>query len=126
MAPVFPPSSHRTVNYIQAWLYIIGTRERARKLLKVLDKLPGATVARDEFLQQDVTYAPMCPTQILFGAKEAGKVYADPQLRPALDAWDNGALTKHDIRRFAQWIERGKYKGPALTLTKKVRHEKVA
>lgn len=107
------------MNYISAWLYIIGTRERAKKLLKVLDRLPGETRAKDDFLGVDVVYAPMCPTQILFGAKEAGKIYADPALRPALDAWDNATLSRHDIRRFAQWIERGKYTGPALTLTKK-------
>lgn len=107
------------MNSISAWLYIIGTRERAKKLLKVLDRLPGETVAKDEFLGTQITYAPMCPTQILFGAKEAGKIYADPELRPALDAWDSGELSRHDIRRFAQWVERGKYTGPALTLTKK-------
>lgn len=107
------------MNSISAWLYIIGTRERAKKLLKVLDRLPGETHAKDDFLGVDVVYAPMCPTQILFGAKEAGKIYADPQLRQALDDWDSGALSRADIRRFAQWVERGKYSGPALTLTKK-------
>lgn len=114
------------MNYIQAWLYIIGTKERARKLLKVLDKLPGITRGIDPYLGIEVKYPPMCPTQILFGAKEAGRLYADPELRPALDAWDMGVLNKQDIRRFAQSIDRGHYNGPSYTLTKKVRNESVA
>jgi hypothetical protein len=33
--------------------------------------------------------------------------YASPELRPALDAWDTGAVTPEDIRRWCLVIEKG-------------------
>jgi hypothetical protein len=113
-------------NAISAWLFIIGTPERASKLRKLIDRMDKARYVPCAKAVEDVSYCfelptelrqpAMCPTQLLFGAKEAGRVYADPDLRPALDAWDTGELEAADIKRLCAMVEKGEYKGPALNL----------
>ena len=101
------------------WLFIIGTPARARKLRALLGKLSPATIVTEPVYDDDgftigtadVYTPPMCPTQVLFGQREAAKLYADPLTRPALDAWDQQFLTKDDIRRLCQEIEHGGYRG---------------
>src|SRR5258706_5035266 len=50
-----------------------------------------------------------CPTTVLFGAETSRRLYSDPDYRPALDAWDTGEVSKADLRRYCQWVEKGSY-----------------
>lgn len=95
------------MNVIQTWLYLIGTPERARKLRARVDTLKAPEL--------DETFGPeakQCPTTVLFGAETSRSLYADPKIRPALDAWDTEAVTADDIRRWCLYIEQGQYNGP--------------
>lgn len=89
------------------WLKLIGDSERARKLRARVDGLVSPPV--------DPNVGPepaQCPTTVLFGAEVARKLYADPNYRSALDAWDTGEVSRSDLRRYCQWIEKGLYAGP--------------
>jgi hypothetical protein len=42
---------------------------------------------------------------VLYGAEVSRQAYANPALRPALDAWDTGMVTPDDLRRWCLVIE---------------------
>ena len=93
-------------NVIQTWLYLVGTASRARKLRMRLDGLQSPPL--------DPMFGPeplQCPLTVLYGAETSRAAYADPSLRPALDAWDTGAVSPADLRRWCIEIERGNYAG---------------
>lgn len=74
-------------NVIQLWLELIGTPERAQKLLQPW--------------QGD-------PAVVLLGQRGAEKAYADPHFRPALEAWDIGiSVTRRDLAIWANYIVTG-------------------
>lgn len=81
-------------NTIALWLELIGTPERAAKLLK-------------PWTHPD-------PAVVLFGHKGAERVYASPIYRPALDSWDQELTTHRDIRIWARHVADGQYKGKKL------------
>lgn len=94
------------MNPVKTWLYLIGTPERARKLRLRVDGLVRPPL--------DELYGPepvQCPTTVLFGADISRKLYVNPLVRPALDAWDTGSVSKSDIRRWCMVVEKGEYKG---------------
>jgi len=70
-------------NVIQLWLELIGTPEKARKLLQPW--------------QGD-------PAVVLLGARQAELAYANPHFRPALDSWDCGLTTRRDLKIWAEWV----------------------
>jgi hypothetical protein len=91
------------LNNIQIWLQLINTPEQAKKLRARLDSLRPPPL--------DVNFGPepnQCPTTVLFGATKSKQLYADPEIRPALDAWDTGEITARDLRVWCLWIEQGK------------------
>ena len=94
------------MNVIETWLYLIGTVERARKLRARVDGLSSPPLD-DNFGPEP----PQCPTTVLFGSSRSRQLYADPRTRPALDAWDNGTVSKGDLRRWCLEIEKGRYTG---------------
>jgi hypothetical protein len=94
------------MNTIQTWLYLIGTPERARKLRLRVDGLKPPPL--DEGFGEEPS---QCPTTVLHGAGISRVLYANPDTRPALDAWDTGQVSKSDIRRWCLTIEQGKYNG---------------
>lgn len=95
------------MNTIKTWLFLIGTPERARKLRLRVDGLVPPPL--DELFGPEPV---QCPTTVLFGAEISRSIYANPSTRPALDAWDTGAVSKADIRRWCLEIEKGRYTGP--------------
>lgn len=97
------------MNIIAIWLQLIGTVERARKLRARVDGLVSPPV--DPNIGPE---PPQCPTTVLFGAEVARKLYADPNFRSALDAWDTGEVSRSDLRRYCQWVEKGLYDGPVF------------
>ena len=70
-------------NVIQLWLELIGTPERANKLL--------------QSWQGD-------PAVVLLGQRGAEAAYANPRYRPALDSWDCGLTTRRDLMIWAKHI----------------------
>lgn len=95
------------MNIVKAWLSLIGTPDRARKLRGRLDSLTSPSL--------DKAFGPepaQCPTTVLFGAEVSRKLYADPDFRSALDAWDTGEVSKSDLRRYCLCIEKSQYTGP--------------
>lgn len=95
------------MNIVQTWLFLIGTPERARKLRARVDNLKEPEL--------DPEFGPepkQCPTTVLFGASISRDLYLNDKIRPALDAWDTGAVSADDIRRWCSYIERGEYDGP--------------
>lgn len=95
------------MNIVAAWLYMIGTPERARRLRARVDGLKPP--------QLDPLFGPeppQCPLTVMFGAEVSRKAYLDAKLRPALDAWDSGYTTAADLRRWCYEIEHGRYRGP--------------
>lgn len=97
------------MNIVAAWLYMIGTPERARKLRLRLDGLKPPPL--------DPMFGPepkQCPLTVIYGAEVSRKAYADPRLRSALDAWDTEYVTPADLRRWCVEIERGRYNGPVF------------
>ena len=72
------------MNVVQLWLDIIGTAERAQRLLSE----PWAS----------------CPSVLLEGQEGSYRLYANPKYRPALDAWDTGMVTRRDILCWAEHI----------------------
>lgn len=80
-------------NVVQLWLEIIGTPERAKRLLTQW--------------QGD-------PAVVLLGARGAELAYANPLYRPALDSWDCGLTTRRDLQIWAAHVASGKYKGHKL------------
>lgn len=102
----------RIVNIISTWLYLIGTAERARKLRLRVDGLVSPPL--DELYGMEPV---QCPTTVLFGAAVSRRLYVDPVTRLALDAWDTGIVSKSDIRRWCQEIEKGRYQGPIFEPT---------
>lgn len=97
-------------NTIQVWLFLIGIPERARKLRLRVDGL--VSPPEDELFGPEPV---QCPTTVLFGAETSRNLYANPSIRPALDAWDTGAVSKADIRRWCMEVEKGRYTGPVFT-----------
>lgn len=95
------------MNTVAIWLKLIGNAERARKLRARLDSLESPDLDPNFGLEP-----PQCPTTVLYGAETSRKLYSDPDYRPGLDAWDNGSVTKGDLRRYCLWIEKGSYLGP--------------
>lgn len=115
------------MNPIAGWLYLIGTPERAKKLRKRLDFLRPMPLV-DQHMGQMVCnqcerrypkgtkvcpHEPkQCPTAAMYNNRVSQKLYANPELRPAMDAWDSGLVTPADILRYCLYIERGQYDGP--------------
>jgi hypothetical protein len=95
------------MNVISTWLYLIGNAERARKLRMRVDGLVNPPL--DELFGIE---PPQCPTTVIFGAAVSRSLYADPRYRNALDSWDQGLVSKQDIRRYCLAIEKGQYHGP--------------
>lgn len=99
------------MNVIATWLRLIGTPERAKKLRLRLDTLSSPPL--------DPAIGPepiQCPTTVLFGAKASQSLYANPDIRPALDAWDMGHVSKNDMRRYCLAVERGITVAPLFEL----------
>lgn len=96
-------------NVVGTWLYLIGSAENARKLRARIDGLKPPPL--DPMFGVEPK---QCPLTVIYGAEMSRRVYADPSLRPALDAWDIGAVTAADLRRWCLEIERGRYTGPAF------------
>jgi hypothetical protein len=71
------------INVIALWLELIGTPERANKLL--------------QSWQGD-------PAVVLLGQRGAELAYANPRYRPALDSWDCGLTTRRDLMIWANHI----------------------
>jgi len=90
------------MNVIQTWLYLIGTKERA---VKLRDRVDDLTASRENEARQ-------CPTTVLFGLAISRKLYTDPKIRPALDAWDTEEVSAQNIKRWCTEVERGLYRGP--------------
>lgn len=91
-------------NIVSIWLWLIGTPANATKLRARLTSLkapPLDTLFGQEPLQ--------CPLTVIYGAEVSRQVYANPDLRPGLDAWDIGAVTPDDLRRWCLTIEKGEY-----------------
>lgn len=80
------------MNPVAGWLYLIGTPQRARKLRLLIDRAQDAVLANGKIVEPA-----LCPTRILFGEHESHRIYANEQLRPALDAWDTGSISKTEI-----------------------------
>jgi len=116
------------MNIVSTWLFLIGTPERARKLLGNIDVLDGRQhkgcggvvsegrcrrcktrqlVAADYY----ETLPRPCPARLMFDKQNQGWIYADPSLRPALDAWDEEVVSRNDIWNYAAFIARGEYDG---------------
>lgn len=95
------------MNPIQGWIALVKTPANARKLLKMFDRLPQAkfsdiTVYGVDGLPTTIMrqrVPAMCPTQLLYGAKESEKLYLNEKFRPALDAWDTGVITKEYLTK---------------------------
>lgn len=102
-------------NRWSAWLYLIGTPARAKKLLRLLPRIAEPQLDIHGESLQSLTYSVMepaiCPTRIMFGEHESHRLYANPELRPALDAWDTGLITKRDIFTLCNHVASGKYRG---------------
>lgn len=79
-------------NIVLAWLELIGTPERAARLLEA----PWSC----------------CPSEALFDAAESARIYTNPRYRSALDAWDTGHVVRRDILVWAEHVRSGKYSGP--------------
>ena len=113
---------------VKTWLYLIGTPERAERLNEEIWRLDGLRhrncggdikrrvcqkcsrpIARVAIMAAEPKPS---PEVILFGILTSRQLYADPEIRPALDAWDCGLVGKADIKRFAEWIMEGRYHGP--------------
>ena len=95
------------MNIVNTWLYLIGTPERAKKLRARVDGLKPPVL--------DTEFGPepkQCPTTVLFDSKTSKRLYADPEIRPALDAWDCELVDKDDLWAWCRYIEEGKYQGP--------------
>jgi hypothetical protein len=98
------------MNPITIWLYLIGNAERARKLRMRVDGLVPPPL--DELYGPEPT---QCPTTVIFGAAVSRSLYADPRYRNALDSWDQGLVSKQDIRRYCLAIEKNQYNGPTFS-----------
>lgn len=81
-------------NIYLAWLEIIGTADRARKLLKNLHLLKPPVDGEP----------PLCPTVILDGPVGMSHWYSRPMWREALDAWDQGIVTKRELITYCKQI----------------------
>lgn len=80
-------------NVVVAWLELIGTPERAARLL-------------------DAPWS-HCPSVALFGPAGSATVYANPRYRAALDGWDTGSVVRRDILAWADHVRSGGYSGVA-------------
>jgi hypothetical protein len=80
-------------NIVAAWLEMIGTQERAKRLL--------GNWTGD-------------PAVVVLGQASADRAYAYAPYRAALDAWDVGRVDRRDLVIWAKHIISGKYKGPRL------------
>lgn len=96
-------------NIVATWLYLVGTPENARRLRARIDGLKPPPF--DELFGVEPR---QCPLTVLYGAEISRRAYADPKLRPALDAWDIEYVTNGDLRRWCMEVERGRYNGPAF------------
>lgn len=117
------------LNVYQQWLAIIGTPERALKLRRRLDKLRPPELTRrykgelecpdcGDLLPLGTRYCPreptQCPTTVLLGQGGSRRLYANSEYRPALDAWDTGAITASALLHLCLHVESGAYEGPVL------------
>lgn len=80
-------------NVVQAWLELIGTPERAKKLQEAYTRNWSD-----------------CPSRALFGG-HGFQVYTNPRYTAALDAWDTGRVTRRDILQWAAHVASGTYRG---------------
>ena len=56
---------------------------------------------------------PPCPTRLLFDKTTQGSLYRVHTA--ALDAWDQGFISRADVARYARLILSGGYSGPSYT-----------
>lgn len=77
-------------NVIAKWLEIIGTQERAQRLLQPWSGDPA---------------------EVLLGERQAQLAYAYAPYRAALDSWDTGHTTRKDLVLWAKHVVSGQYKG---------------
>jgi hypothetical protein len=90
------------MNVVQTWLWLIGTKANAVRLRARITGLKSPPL--------DPAFGPeplQCPLTVLYGAEVSRACYADPVLRPVLDAWDTGAVSPDDLRRWCLVIEGG-------------------
>ena len=91
-------------NNVATWLWLIGNKNNAIRLRARLTSLKSPPL--------DQLFGPeplQCPLTVLYGAEVSRQVYANGDLRPALDAWDTGEITPDDLRRWCLSIEKGEY-----------------
>jgi hypothetical protein len=94
----------KVFNNTATWLYLIGTKRNAEILRARLTGLKSPPL--------DPMFGPeplQCPLTVLYGAEVSRQAYANPDLRSALDAWDNGSVSPDDLRRWCLTIEKGEY-----------------
>ena len=106
------------MNIVQAWLKIIGNAKNAQTILASIDILAGrnhlecgGTVAGGKCLRckarglkrkdWNVQDPAPCPSRLIMGKRAQSQLYANPNLQPALDAYDMGFVTRADIKRYA-------------------------
>ena len=105
------------MNIVKAWLTIIGTKRNAQTILASIDILAGrkhfkcgGTVAGGKCLRckarglkrkdWNLDDPPPCPSRLIMGKRAQSILYANPNLQPALDAYDMGFVTRADIKRY--------------------------
>lgn len=91
---------------LKTWLYLISTVENAAKLLKQLDDGGLTSPPLDPLFGPEPR---RCPLDFLYGPTVSQRAYSNDDLRPALDAWDCGLITTHDLRRLCNEILNGRY-----------------
>jgi len=79
------------VNHVKAWLFLIGNKDRARRLLSC------------DFTNEDVI-------EVMFGESQVA-VYNDSRFKEAIDKYDTGFITERDLKIWAKCIIKGEYDG---------------
>jgi len=105
-------------NVVQTWLRIIGSTRNAQRLLDKRAFLDGrhhrdcralvlgrfCMSCRHEVDDVYIVEPRPCPAVVLYGVGEMCRLYADAASREAMDAWDEGFVTKADVLMWARHI----------------------